>query len=225
MRNSRYGDLQGGFVGTGWELFKATLIIWLIAILLFGLIVGLSAYAVINNGPPTTAHPFSAPSAAAGLGSVALILAMLFVWPVYQAIEWRWWLDGVRFGDVTFASAFPRAKILTLYLRYFAYVIAASIVIGIVIFAAAMGLRGIMTPDLASSMRFVWIALAILGYLLVLLGLGIVYRYLLQHQLWRAIVDTTKIRDLASSTSAIGEGAPANALGEGLLDGLDMAGF
>ena len=95
----------------------------------------------------------------------------------------------------------------------------------VVVFAAAMGLRGSMTPEFMDSTKYLWIAFAVLGYLLVLLGLGIIYRYFLQHELWRAIVATLTIRNIGASAHAVARGAPVNALGEGLLDGLDMAGF
>ena len=68
------------------------------------------------------------------------------------------------------------------------------------------------------------IGLAALGYLIVLLGLSVAYRYFLQHQLWRSLVDTLTIRNLEASARAAAVGHKVNALGEGLLDGLDVAG-
>ncbi len=158
------------------------------------------------------------------LGGVFFIL-LAILWPIYQAIEWRWWASGLRLGEVTFESAFPRMKVLTLYLRYIAYVLLAGILIGIVIFAAAMGLRGVLTPEFLDSAKYVLIGLAVLGYLLILLGLGVAYRYFLQHQLWRAIVDSLTIRNLEAAAGVVARGKKINALGEGLLDGLDIAGF
>jgi uncharacterized membrane protein YjgN (DUF898 family) len=153
------------------------------------------------------------------------VILLAILWPIYQAIEWRWWASGMRFGEVTFESAFPRTKVLVLYLRYIGYVFLASILAGIVIFAAAMGLRGVVSPDFIDTAKYPLIALAALGYLIVLLGVGVAYRYFLQHQLWRSLVDTLTIRNLEVSARVVASGDKVNALGEGLLDGLDVAGF
>jgi uncharacterized membrane protein YjgN (DUF898 family) len=224
MRHTFYGDLQGRFAGTGWGLFKAAVALWLIGLLAFAAMIGV----LVALDPQ-----FGEGARTMGAGQQALLGALptLFVillavlWPIYQAIEWRWWASGIRFGEVTFESAFPRTKVLVLYLRYVGYVFLASILAGIVIFAAAMGLRGVISPDFIDTAKYPLIALAALGYLLILLGLGVAYRYFLQHQLWRALVDTLTIRNLEASAGVVARGDKVNALGEGLLDGLDVAGF
>jgi uncharacterized membrane protein YjgN (DUF898 family) len=224
MRHTFYGDLQGRFAGTGWGLFKAAVALWLIGLLAFAAMIGV----LVALDPQ-----FGEGARTMGAGQTALLGALptLFVillavlWPIYQAIEWRWWASGIRFGEVTFESAFPRTKVLVLYLRYIGYVFLASILAGIVIFAAAMGLRGVISPDFIDTAKYPLIALAALGYLLILLGLGVAYRYFLQHQLWRSLVDTLTIRNLEASAGVVARGDKVNALGEGLLDGLDVAGF
>ena len=225
MRHTFYGDLQGRFAGTGWGLFKSrdrALDHW--------------------SGRHRRDHRHRRRSRSgvhrrracrrAGPEGAA--------WRGARAVPDHGWRCsgrstrrsngaggrlGIRFGDVTFESAFPRTKVLVLYLRYIAYVFFAGILVGIVIFAAAMGLRGVVSPDFMDTAKYDVIALAVLGYLLVLLGLGVAYRYFLQHQLWRALVDTLTIRNLEVTAGAVASGQKVNALGEGLLDGLDVAGF
>ena len=34
---------------------------------------------------------------------------------MYKAIEWRWWVSGIRFGDVEFQSDMGRAELIDLY--------------------------------------------------------------------------------------------------------------
>jgi uncharacterized membrane protein YjgN (DUF898 family) len=224
MRNTFYGDLQGRFVGTGWGLFKSAILLWIIGLVAFAAVIGvvLMLDAHFDDGELVAS---SSQRAVLGALPAALLILLAILWPIYQAIEWRWWASGLRFGEVTFESAFPRTKVLVLYLRYIAYVFFASVVLGIVLFAAAMGLRGLFTSDFLDSSKFTLIGLSILGYLLVLLGLSVAYRYFLQHQLWRAVVDTLTIRNLEASATAVASGQKVNALGEGLLDGLDFAGF
>jgi uncharacterized membrane protein YjgN (DUF898 family) len=224
MRHTFYGDLQGSFVGTGWGLFKAAILIWIVGLVGFAAIVG----AVVALSPELAGQTVAlapAQKALLALLPAGFGILLLVLWPVYQAIEWRWWASGMRFGEVTFESAFPRTKVLTLYLRYIAFTLLASVGLGVAIFAGAMGLRGLITPDFLESSKYGLIALAVVGYLVILLGLSIVYRYFLQHQLWRAVVDTLTIRNLGASANVVARGDKVNALGEGLLDGFDVAGF
>jgi uncharacterized membrane protein YjgN (DUF898 family) len=223
MRHTFYGDLQGRFAGTGWGLFKAVIILWLIGVAA----VVAAIVALIALGPELADGAQLGRGAGAMLAVIPVVLgiALAVLWPIYQAIEWRWWASGIRFGEIAFESAFPRTKVLVLYLRYIAYVFLASILVGIVIFAAAMGLRGVISPDFVDHAKYSLIGLAALGYLAILLGLSVAYRYFLQHQLWRALVDTLTIRNLEASAGVVARGDKVNALGEGLLDGLDVAGF
>lgn len=221
MRNTFFGDLQGRFVGTGWGLLKSAWVLWFIGVVA---IVAAIVALVPELGESGRAMATGQKALLGGLPVLIAIVLAVF-WPIYQAIEWRWWAAGLRFGDVVFESAFPRTKVLVLYLRYIAYVFLSGVVVGIVIFGAAMGLRGVVTPDFLDAAKYPLIALSVIGYLLILLGLGVAYRYFLQHQLWRVVVDTLMIRNLAASAQAAGSGQKVNALGEGLLDGLDVAGF
>jgi hypothetical protein len=62
-------------------------------------------------------------------------------------------------------------------------------------------------------------------YLLAVTLIGTAYRYFLQHQLWREIIETMTVRGIESLSEAHTAGEAASALGEGMLDGLDMGGF
>ncbi len=65
MRHTGYGDLQGRFEGTGWELFKRSWHLWLLA-----------------------------------WPSLVVVIPLPFVYGAFKAIEWRWWIDGLRVGEV-----------------------------------------------------------------------------------------------------------------------------
>jgi Bacterial protein of unknown function (DUF898) len=222
--------MQGSFVGTGWGLFKKGVWLWLI-LLVVGVGGAASLIAVVAKATPDLAAGRLDPQAAfqvmAALSSVFFVLglAVLIVWPIYQAIEWRWWAAGARLGPVEFLSALPRAKILMLYLKTVAWGLVGSIVFGVVFFAFAMVARGLITPEFLERSKYVITALFAVGYLLILMGLGIISRFYLQHQFWRAFVNTLTIRNLEATASVSARGEAANAFGEGLLDGLDMGGF
>jgi hypothetical protein len=74
---------------------------------------------------------------------------------------------------------------------------------------------------------FSWISvsaglLVAIGYLIALLGLGVLQRYFLGRGLWAAIVTSTAITNLQSIDAAVAAGEPAGVLGEGLADALDF---
>ena len=89
MRHSFYGDLAGGFDGTGGGLVQAGVDV------------------VACDGAHDRLRPSSwqrsLPSAAVLVGVLAVV-AFPFIYAVYKAIEWRWWVSGIRFGDVRFES-------------------------------------------------------------------------------------------------------------------------
>ena len=229
MRNTYYGDMQGSFVGTGWGLFKKGFWLWLI---LFALVAAWIAWIVVMVAQlPQTVDAEGDVALGAGAASVAMggasVIALAFViaWPLYQAIEWRWWAAGVRFGSVEMTSALPRMKILTLYLKTIAWSLVGGLVLGVIFIVFAMAASGHIDPHFMERSKYVVTALAAIGYLLALLAFGIVWRFYMQHQLWRAFVDTLTIRNLEATRMVSARGEAANAFGEGLLDGLDIGGL
>ena len=230
MRNSFYGDLQGRFEGTGWTLFKASWWLWLCAGVFFAAPYGVFTLEFIQV---SRAHPNDSLAIAAFMAERGWLLAYLglmavataLLWPVYQGIEWRWWLNGLKFGDVAFSSVFPRSRILVLYLKFFGVVLLAALVLGFV-FSLPVSLAETLLSDApVPALRYVLIAAGVVGYLLAIVGLGALYRYYLQFRLWAGVVATLQIRNLAAAAGVAARGEAANALGEGLADGLDVAGF
>ena len=230
MRNTYYGDMQGSFVGTGWSLFKKGFWLWLILLVIAAGAVAWFVLTLYQMSPDLgdgdlTPREEAVAAAAASSGVGVLALAFVIIWPIYQAIEWRWWAAGARIGPVEMTSALPRTKILTLYLKTVAWSLAGGVVIGVAFFAVAMLARGHIDPQFMEDSKYAITALAALGYLLALMAFGIVWRFYMQHQFWRAFVDTLAIRNLGATAAVSARGEAANAFGEGLLDGLDMGGF
>ena len=90
MRHTSYGALHGRFEATGGELFRRGWPLWLVAwplLIPFGLI---------------------AWTPQRGWLSIFLWVALPLIYAAYKAIEWRWWVAGIRMGDVRFESISPR---------------------------------------------------------------------------------------------------------------------
>jgi uncharacterized membrane protein YjgN (DUF898 family) len=224
MRNTRFGDIEGDFVGRPWILFGRGIAIWLVgtgAAATTGWLLWLSIQdmAKIDNPGLVTAE-FAAHFA----GSFAPLLIIALLWPVYQAIEWRWFLEGLRLGGVACKSDFGKGRILKLWLAYFGVSLGAAIATGIL----AIGLSSMFAPMaemLDFSKSVAGGAGAVLIYLALLLVLGVFYRFFLQHNLWRAVVQSIVVENVGLLAAAQARGAASSALGEGLLDGLEMGGF
>lgn len=212
MRNSYYGDLQGNFVGRGGGLFKQAWYFW--------------AYAVV----------FLALCALLGKAPVHILVLIMVVgapsvYAAYKAVEWRWWVSGVRFGDVHFSCDLRWGSFGGLYWKVIAWMALLSAVLGALdgIAAVFVGLfTGMPVKDLFASGHggsvpmFVVTALIYLAYLL---AFNVVLRVYLQRDLLQRVCDTVKVYDIAAADDVTGIGVAASAIGEGLADGLDVAGF
>lgn len=195
MRHTLYGDLQGSFEGTGLDLFKRGWWLWL-------------------------------------LTPVALVVfpALPFLYAAFRAVEWRWWLSGLRFGGVSVEARLSRTALVGLYWKvigwYFlvmvalvAYVVAATFAVGQVsgtdmdeLFAPGGGHLGLLAS---------WTV----GYLLAVVVLNIVVRVYLIRDLWALLCVSVTVRGIEAAGAVSAKGLPSSALGEGLADGLDVAGF
>lgn len=195
MRHTLYGDLQGSFEGTGLDLFKRGWWLWL-------------------------------------LTPVALVVfpALPFLYAAFKAVEWRWWLSGLRFGGVSVEARLSRTALVGLYWKvigwYFlvmvalvAYVVAATFAVGQAsgtdmdeLFAPGGGHLGLLAS---------WTV----GYLLAVVVLNIVVRVYLIRDLWALLCVSVTVRGIEAAGAVSAKGLPSSALGEGLADGLDVAGF
>jgi uncharacterized membrane protein YjgN (DUF898 family) len=159
-------------------------------------------------------------------------LALPFLWPLFRAIEWRWWVGGVRFGDLTAGSALRKRDVYALYLKFaLSSALIAGLVVGlaagaILLLTSAVGFKADDFIRMRGEAAGVAGAAAmLLLYLSVGLAVGVLQRYFLQRGLWRAVVGSTRLAGGAALEAVAAQGSAANALGEGLADGLDVAGF
>ena len=131
MRNTFYGDLGGRFDGSGWRLFGRGVFLWLLVMVpllvgIFGVLGSLDFEAIgeaMGGNQRAMARFMMASSTQAaiafgifGIGSSILLALLLF--PVFQAMVLRWWLDGIRFGALTVRSHLLKRRIYGAYLRF-----------------------------------------------------------------------------------------------------------
>ncbi|MDP4593212.1 MAG: YjgN family protein, partial [Beijerinckiaceae bacterium] len=233
MRHTHYGSIQGSFEATGWQFFKVGVWLWLIALLpIIGI---LTSLVQIGSQGYIASLDLSRFSGLLWFSGLAFFL-LPFLWPFFQAIEWRWWARGVNIGGVRLTSKIRGGQLLGLYLKLlfaaFLMTIALSIVGGIVYAIAGTVLQSIYGISVSTLMQiviskypFAGIVVAIISYLIAGLAFGVIQRYFLQYRFWALIVSALELHNIHALDGAIAKGDLAGALGEGLADGLDVGGF
>jgi len=163
----------------------------------------------------------------------ALVLFPLFpfVYAQFKAIEWRWWLSGIRFGAVRLESALPRGALIHLYWKVIGWYVLASFALGIY-FAVCAGIAALISggldhaggPDTLSK-NIPLLIMMVIGYLGLVLSLNVVIRVYLLHDIWTTVLQSVRVYDVGAAANVAAKGDLATALGEGFADGLDVAGF
>jgi hypothetical protein len=165
---------------------------------------------------------------------IALVLFPLapFLYAEFRAVEWRWWLSGIRFGGVRLESTLPRRALYGLYWKmvgWFALFYVASIAYFGFLAFLFVKMNGItrthpFTPAMLSNSVPILIA-AGLGYLALILSLNVVMRLYLLRDVWAKVVASVELHGIEAAADVAARGDPVSALGEGFADGLDVAGF
>jgi uncharacterized membrane protein YjgN (DUF898 family) len=217
MRHTFFGDLAGRFDGSGGGLFKQVWWLWLVTLGLVALI-GASGVA--------------APPLAVVLG-LAIAVWAPFAYAIYKACEWRWWVGGIRFGDVRFESKLATGALAGLYWKVIGWsgllIFAVGIWVGVVFVGAGLAAGGLenMTPETYATIAQhpVFLIAIVFGYLVGALAFGVVVRMYLRRDVWARVAASALVYNLAAADNVVAKGAAANALGEGFADGLDIGGF
>jgi uncharacterized membrane protein YjgN (DUF898 family) len=215
MRHTAYGSLQGSFVGTGGGLFKRGWWLWL---LVWISIVVLSAISVI---------PF-----VVLFSMFVVLLAAPFVYGLYKAIEWRWWVSGLRLGDVHFESDLNSDELIGLYWA----VIGWSVLITTVFSLWVGGISALAYSQLGNAASGAEVAVQILQQPVILIGMALGYvayilafwavtRIYLIHDVWQRVTSSVTVHNLALAVDVAEQGQTVSALGEGLADSLDIGGL
>jgi uncharacterized membrane protein YjgN (DUF898 family) len=221
MRHCYYGDLAGSFEGRGSQLFKRGWRLWLAA--LSPLILG-SVMIVGSAG-----HRMSpAQGSVFGLAVFAWMIALPFIYGSFKAIQWRWWISGVRFGEVSFKSDLPIGALYGLYWKAIGWFLLISLLFVAYVFACVGLIAGFRdAAHIAARMQgdiTMTVAIAA-GYLGFILAANIALRVYLLRDVWARVATSTTVFRLEAAANVAAKGDLANALGEGLAGGLDIVGF
>ena len=219
MSHSFYGELQGRFVGRGWDFFKRGWPIWLAGILAIGILVALA---------PKGQKPDPAQAGAFMLAMLGFWLLAIFLYGAFKALQWRWWLEGVRMGDIGATSDLKTLAYIGNYWKFIGWAALMMLVAGVLVALAVYllshfaGLRFEKTGGTLPPAFFVTMGG---GYLLFLLALGALYRIYFIQRVWKLIVRSLTLHGLDAAREVRAREGTADAVGEGLMDSLDVVGF
>ena len=155
-----------------------------------------------------------------------------FIYGAFKAVEWRWWLSGIRFGGVRLDSTLRRSELIGLYWKVIGWIA----VLGLV-FSAYLALSAVLVASMSGepftgffkSQEFLksipLLVLAGAGYLAFVLAINVVIRVYLMRDLWVRVLASINVSGIEAAANVSARGDLANALGEGFADGLDVAGF
>jgi uncharacterized membrane protein YjgN (DUF898 family) len=243
MRHTYYGDLQGRFEGSGFQLLLRGFFMWLLVI---GPLVGTIVIGVVTVDWETVAAAASKASsleefnsqidsaepnfygavvvAAAAISFSIVMLAVLY--PVFQAMVLRWWIDGLRLGELTIHSGLRTSAIYGAYLRFLGYGVLFGIAVIVLVSIVAFVLTGILVgngnkeaADLANA------GTGIAFYVIAMLGFSAIYQATVKLGFWRSSVESLSFTGLDVLDRVKASGTASSAVGEGLADALNVGGI
>lgn len=164
--------------------------------------------------------------------AILLFPLLPFVYAQFKAVEWRWWLSGIRFGGVRLESSLPVNAFHGLYWKVIGWFILLSLVyviyLGAVI-ALGMSLLGLGKDGLpqaqALATQMLLVVAMVPGYIALILAVNVVMRLYLVRDMWAVALDSVRVYGIEAMANVAARGDLASALGEGFADGLDVAGF
>ena len=235
LRNTYYGDLQGAFVERGSALFKQIWWFWVVAVLPFLALAGAFAALVVRELQAGHTELEGLGQSWIGPAFVLWAVVALLCLPVLRAAEWRWWASGIRFGGLALSSRLHRGALIVLYVQTVGAAIGIAVVMTIILTLVGLGIAAatgfpvfqlrLAAPETLARYGYIVFAISMVYYLLIALAVLTVQRFYMQHEFWRKITGSLTVSGLAAAATVAARGAAANALGEGLADGLDVAGF
>ncbi len=235
MRNTFYGDLGGGFEGRGGSFFKRGILLWLLTIP--PMIAMLVLAGALAEDGPGHAHSSSRgqldANATLGLSVLYLPIVMMLL-GVMKGIEWRWWVEGLRFGEARVTSTLGAWFLFKEYakcgLAMILAVLAWAIPVGIAV-GVGPSIIGPLPPvsigGLGSLLHlppvfYLIAACGLAAYLLLFILMGAVYRRFLVFGVWRKVVDSLTLHDGQIFDNVTVKGTPSGMVGEALADALDF---
>jgi uncharacterized membrane protein YjgN (DUF898 family) len=160
--------------------------------------------------------------------SFFILIPLPFIYGALKAIEWRWWIGGIRLGGVSFESRLTADALIGLYWKVIGWSVLLSIALGAwagAIFAFATAGGSAEQKLLHFAQNLPALIAAGFGYVVIALAAGVIVRIYLMRDVWQRVAESATVHNLAAADDVAAQGHLVSALGEGFADSLDVAGF
>jgi uncharacterized membrane protein YjgN (DUF898 family) len=238
MRNTSYGDLPGRFEGSGFRLFLRGLPMWLVVVgpivAAVAIMARLIDWDALSNAiaksdgdafDKLVAHnPQLAEAVGFVVGAIGLsVLIGALLYPVFQAVLLRWWISGLRFGQVTVTSRLRIWQIYRTYLRFILYQFVFTLIAGIMGGMSVATALSIIRPAQSTNLNAIAAAgISLILYVVVMIGTSTIYQVVVAAGLWRLGAQSAELSGTQALDGVRASGVPSSALGEGLADALGV---
>ncbi|QCI66223.1 DUF898 family protein [Phreatobacter stygius] len=234
MRETFYGDAPGDFTGTPGELLRGLAVVWAIGfglpLILIGATVASIPWDIWANVLRGVLADQYIPTGSEGLAIGAVITALsssifipILLYPAFQAVTFRWRMNGTRIGGAALVSDFRIGSAYRVYALGALAMAGLGIVASIFVGVAAGGLFfASMAGGGGRAGGVLILVLIVFGYLILLGGFWIAKQLLIGLPLYRAKMASLSVTNLASLDSVRARNVEASAMGEGLGDAVDF---
>lgn len=237
MRNTFYGDLQGSFVGSGWHLFIRGFLMWLAVLIpLLATATALlsiqwsTVMAALRGGGDVIGRVEKASPGFLGqfgfaivsFGVTLLLVALLL--PAFHAMVMRWWINGLRFGEIVATSHLRTRDVYVAYLRFIGFLIAFIVVLLVGVFFGLIVLGAFFESGTMLT-EFVTVAMMVGTYVVFMLGLITLFNATVTLSVWRLTAASIELSDTSPIAQVKAAGDASSPLGEGIADVLNLGGI
>ena len=239
IRNTYYGNLQGDFTGSGTRLFFRGVLMWLVVVAPFvlGMMVALGGVdwnavgeAVRRGGKEGMSRMEAAGAASAAAFAVISIawsvIAIAALYPAFQAMMLRWWISGLRFGELTATSHLRTGAVYSLYWRFVWMCMLAGLALGVTAAIAGGAIWGIgLIAGNNTPRELLQGAIAIGVYVIAALAYSTIYQATVKLRLWRQGFESVELTNADVLDRVRAAPATGSPVGEGFADALHVGGI
>jgi uncharacterized membrane protein YjgN (DUF898 family) len=236
MRHTFFGNLPGRFEGSGWRLLLRGLLLWTLAVVPFAIGAAATILAIDWNVLASAADGDDSASwietsglagavVFAGLTGAWLLLSTAILYPIFQAMVLRWWVSGLRFGNVAVRSRLRTVQVFGVYARFFGYAALFTLVAGAMVAVGALGLPKLTGKLDSMHDEIITTILGLGAYVAIALGYSTIYQATVKLGLWRCVIESLDVSNLAALEQVAAAGEAASPVGEGLADALNVGGL
>lgn len=239
IRNTWYGDLRGEFTGSGTRLFFRGFLMWLVVVgpLAIGMMVAIGGVdwnalsEVLSRGGREAINRAEAAGAAwaAGFAVISItwsVIAIAAIYPAFQAMVLRWWISGLRFGELSVTSHLRTGAVYALYWRFVWMSMLAGLAVGIVGLIAGGAVWGIsVMAGQGASRELLQGAILIGVYVIAALAYSTIYQATVKLRLWRQGFESAELANVEVLDRVRAAPASGSPVGEGFADALHVGGI